>query len=135
VPRLLTTHGAVTVLVVDDDWSTADNFARLLRLEGFCVHAAQTPMTGLKLAESFVPHAIILDLLMPVMDGLTWMRQLRANTQLAHTPVAIVTGEYVIDDATMSELLSLGVTMRYKPLWGPEVVDLAVELLNLRVIH
>jgi CheY-like chemotaxis protein len=67
---------------------------------------------------------------MPLTSGLQVLRALRAIPGLTQTPVAIVTGDYYLDDAHSSEIQALGAQLRYKPLWLEELVTLARELLS-----
>jgi two-component system, OmpR family, response regulator MprA len=119
-----------TILIVDDDPAVADTFARMLRLEGFGVATAGDPEAGLELAEAARPDAIILDLRMPVINGLQFLRQLRSRADMADVPVAIVTGDYFLDDPTAAELKALGASLRFKPLWLEDLVALARTLLS-----
>jgi DNA-binding response OmpR family regulator len=115
---------------VDDDPSVTETFERMLRLEGYQVVSALSAETGLKQAEQSSPHAIILDLRMPLLDGLGFLRQLRTKPGLAKMPVAIVTGDYFLDDAVSTELKSLGAEVRFKPLWLEDLLALARNLLK-----
>jgi DNA-binding response OmpR family regulator len=121
------------VLIVDDDVSVTDTFSRMLRLEGYEVWAALSADEGLSLAQTHRPHAVILDLRMPLTSGLQFLRAIRAIPGLTATPVAIVTGDYYLDDAQSNEIRELGAELRYKPLWLEELVTLARELLNTPV--
>ena len=58
------------ILVVDDDEGVTQTFARMLRLEGYQVRTAMNAEMGLQEAETSHPDAIILDLRMPLVDGL-----------------------------------------------------------------
>lgn len=118
------------VLIVDDDVSVTDTFSRMLRLEGFEVWAALSADEGLSLAQTHRPHAIILDLRMPLTSGLQFLRAIRAIPNLTNIPVAIVTGDYYLDETQASEIQALGAELRYKPLWLDELVVLARELLK-----
>ena len=121
------------ILIVDDDVSVTDTFSRMLRLEGYEVWAALSADEGLTLAQTHKPHAVILDLRMPLTSGLQFLRAIRAIPGLTNTPVAIVTGDYYLDDAQAAEIKALGAELRYKPLWLEELVTLARELLNTPV--
>ena len=121
------------VLIVDDDVSVTDTFSRMLRLEGYEVWAALSADEGMTLAPKHRPHAIILDLRMPLTSGLQFLRAIRAMAGLTHTPVAIVTGDYYLDEAQAAEIKTLGAELRYKPLWLEELVTLARELLQIPV--
>jgi DNA-binding response OmpR family regulator len=66
---------------------------------------------------------------MPLVDGLGFLRQLRATDQRA-TPVAIVTGDYFLEDEISAELRHLGAELRFKPMWLEDLVGLARNLLG-----
>jgi two-component system response regulator PrrA len=120
-----------TILIVDDDEGVTQTFARMLRLEGFKVRTALNAQTGLREAEECHPDAIILDLRMPLIDGLGFLRRLREDARNQRTPVAIVTGDYFLDDAMSNELRELGAELRFKPLWLEDLVGLARNLLKV----
>ena len=124
---------APRVLIVDDDKSVTNLFSRMLRLEGYEVWAAHTADEGLNLARIHRPHAIILDLRMPLTSGLQLLRSIRAVSGLSQTPVAIVTGDYYLAEAQSEEIRALGADLRYKPLWLDELVSLARDLLTVPV--
>jgi len=122
-----------TILIVDDDEGVTQTFARMLKLEGFQVRTAINAESGLKLANESQPNAIILDLRMPLVDGLGFLRRLRSQDDQRATPVAIVTGDYFLEDSVANELRELGAELRFKPLWLEDLVGLAHNLL--RVTH
>jgi two-component system response regulator MprA len=119
-----------TILIVDDDPSVTETFERMLRLEGYHVVTALSAEAGLTQAERFHPHAIILDLRMPLIDGLQFLRTLRGKDGLSKMPVAIVTGDYFLDDAVSQELRGLDAEVRFKPLWLEDLLALARHLLK-----
>jgi len=122
---------ASKILIVDDDEGVTQTFARMLRLEGYQVRTAVNAETGLREAEDCHPDAIILDLRMPLVDGLGFLRRLREHDEQRLVPVAIVTGDYFLDDAVSSELRELGAELRFKPLWLEDLVGLARNLLKV----
>jgi DNA-binding response OmpR family regulator len=123
------------ILIVDDDEGVTQTFARMLRLEGYQVRTAMSAENGLLEAEQSHPDAIILDLRMPLVDGLGFLRRLRAQNDQRSVPVAIVTGDYFLDDTVSNELRELGAELRFKPLWLEDLVGLTRNLLRSRVIH
>ena len=123
--------GNSTILIVDDDEGVTQTFARMLKLEGFQVRTAINAESGLKVANESQPNAIILDLRMPLVDGLGFLRRLRSQTDQRATPVAIVTGDYFLEDAVANELRELGAELRFKPLWLEDLVGLARNLLKV----
>ena len=126
-----TERNTLKILIVDDDEGVTQTFARMLRLEGFQVHTALNAEQGLGEAEKNHPDAIILDLRMPLVDGLGFLRRLRSRGEHSSTPVAIVTGDYFLDDAVSNELRELGAELRFKPLWLEDLVGLARNLLKV----
>ena len=96
------------ILIIDDDHGVTDTFSRMLRLEGYEVQTASDPEAGLRECARSRPDAIIVDLRMPLIDGLGFLRLLREREEHKTTPVAIVTGDYFLEDAEGSEVRSLG---------------------------
>jgi len=129
--EMMAETGASKILIVDDDEGVTQTFARMLRLEGFQVRTAVSAETGLQAAEDSHPDAIILDLRMPLVDGLGFLRRLREHAEYRSIPVAIVTGDYFLDDSVSSELRELGAELRFKPLWLEDLVGLARKLLEV----
>jgi DNA-binding response OmpR family regulator len=122
--------GQQSILIVDDDEGVTQTFARMLKLEGYRVWTAGNAESGLQEAERIHPDAIILDLRMPILDGLGFLRRLRASAERSMTPVAIVTGDYFLSDTISAELKALGAALKFKPLWLEDLVDLARSLLK-----
>jgi DNA-binding response OmpR family regulator len=104
----------------------------MLRLEGYEVFTSARPDEGLQQAEQKVPDAIILDFRMPLLDGLGFLRRLREMQAHRDTPVAIVTGDYFLEDEITRELQTLGATVLFKPLWLEQLVELARKLVSQR---
>jgi len=123
---------ASRVLIVDDDESVLQTFAKALTLEGYDVRVAASPLTGLRDLEETPPDAILLDLRMPFVNGIGFLYRLRAQAAHRHTPVAIITGDSCIDDPAMSELRDLEAQVVFKPLWLEEVVSVTKNLLDKR---
>jgi two-component system, OmpR family, response regulator PrrA len=118
-----------TILIVDDDPSVAETFGRMLRLEGYGVATALSADAGLELADNIHPDAVILDMRMPITNGLQFLRQVRARPHLVEVPVAIVTGDYFLPDSVQNELRTLGASIRFKPMWLEDLVALAKTLV------
>jgi CheY-like chemotaxis protein len=118
------------ILIVDDDPVVGETFARMLTLEGHRVSTVQTAEAALATAGLDAPDALILDMRMPVVSGLDFLRQLRRDPRLRETPVAIVTGDYFLNEPVLAEMRALGATVRYKPLWMDDLSALAKSLLN-----
>ncbi len=75
-------------MIVDDDRDIRETLGELLRDEGFRVEAAWNGADAMKRLDSgFKPDLIILDLMMPVMDGLTFRARLKEANELSSIPV------------------------------------------------
>ena len=122
-----------SILIVDDDEGVTQTFARMLTFEGYEVRTAFNAESGLRATTEKRPDAIILDLRMPLLDGLGFLRHLRsmAGQQDSPTPVAIVTGDYFLEDSVATELRRLGAELCFKPLWLEDLLGLARNLLKV----
>lgn len=122
--------GSSTVLIVDDDEAVVQCFSRMLTLCRYAVLEAHDVMSGLHHAEQRRPDAIVLDLHMPVADGLDFLRAVRGRPGLVEVPVAIVTGDYMVNDTLVAEIHRLGAQLRFKPLWLEDLVALVDGLVG-----
>ena len=119
------------ILVVDDDDGTLETYARGLRLLNYEVVAAQGTEAGWQEISARRPDAILLDLRMPPPDGLDFLRRLRGGAETRDTPVAIITGDYLLNDlVTPRQIAELGATVYFKPLWLEELTSIVRTLLN-----
>jgi CheY-like chemotaxis protein len=126
---VLPRQGAPTILVVDDDQTVTETFAMALHRDGFNVRTAPNAETGLREAATHHADAIILDLRMPLINGIGFLYRLRGREEHRLTPVAIVTGA-IVDDSMAAEIGELGAEVRFKPLWLEDVVQLARDLVS-----
>ena len=79
------------VLIVEDDKYLRDVYSELIKSEGYNVLTAENGQIGLQTVLSQKPDIILLDLMMPVMDGKTMLHQLRSMEEFKKTPVVILT--------------------------------------------
>ncbi|MGH9857644.1 MAG: ATP-binding response regulator, partial [Acidobacteriota bacterium] len=94
-----------TVLVIDDDPDARDLMSRFLLRDGFRTLLAETGEHGLAMARKYHPDAVILDVLMPGMDGWAVLNEMKADPELADIPVVMVT---MVDNRDLG--YALGVT-------------------------
>lgn len=78
-----------TVLIVDDDEKTVKMLRFLLKSSGCKVDSAINGMEALNMLEKTRPDVIILDLIMPKMDGLEFCEKLKKNDKYADIPIII----------------------------------------------
>ena len=79
------------VLVIDDDPAQRELLRRFLEREGFAVRLASDGRTGLEMARELTPRAILLDVMMPQMDGWSVLAALKKEPSLERIPVVMVT--------------------------------------------
>jgi len=78
------------VLVIDDEGPYSRVVAEVLAKKGFRVRTAAHGLSGLFAAKRDQPDLILLDIMMPEMDGLTVVRKIRAEPTLSQTPVVVI---------------------------------------------
>jgi two-component system, OmpR family, response regulator len=96
-PRLRRADGSpVRVVVVDDEPSLTDLLAMALRYEGWDVRSAGDGRTAIKLVREFRPDVVVLDIMLPDVDGMQVLSRLRADRQ--DIPVLFLTAKDSVDD-------------------------------------
>jgi signal transduction histidine kinase len=88
--RALSSAGGRTVLVVDDDQEVNSCLGVRLQAAGYDVLSAFDGDQGLAAAIEHHPDAIVLDLRMPIKDGLTMLQEMRSNKSVGRTPVVVL---------------------------------------------
>jgi len=96
----LTGDRAGDVLIVDDDADTRDLLRRALEHEGMAVREAADGREALDRIAAWQPDLILLDLMMPVMDGFEFLRRLRHGETRDHVPVIVLTAKVLSDEET-----------------------------------
>ncbi len=79
------------ILIIDDDPFIADMYVMKFKGEGFEVEAANDGKVGIKLAATMKPDVILLDVVMPAMDGFDVLQKLRADASLGHPKILFLT--------------------------------------------
>ena len=90
--------GPHTVLIVEDDPNTRDMLRRGMEKDGWTVTEAANGRLGLEQLNGEPPHLILLDLMMPEMDGFTFMEELRARPACRSVPVIVITAKDLTED-------------------------------------
>ena len=81
------------IIVVEDEPDLVDVVTYNLKREGYLVLAAQRGDEGLNLIRSEVPDLVLLDLMLPGMDGLSICRQMKSDTSLSEIPIIIASAK------------------------------------------
>jgi two-component system, OmpR family, response regulator len=86
----------VRVLVVDDEATLAELVSMALRLEGWEIKSAGDGLAAVRTAREFRPDAVVLDVMLPDIDGLEVLRRMRAD--LPNLPVLFLTAKDAVED-------------------------------------
>ncbi|HYM26261.1 MAG TPA: response regulator [Vicinamibacterales bacterium] len=116
------------ILIIDDDPGAAEAFVPMLRTHGYDVTAFGAAEAALEEIERRLPMAVLVDLHLPTIDGLEFVRRVRSNREHSDLPIAMMTADYFIDDRVTDELQTLGVSLHFKPLWEPDLVNVVERL-------
>ena len=84
-----------TILLVEDSEPAVIQMTDILQAEGYRIDVARNGREALERIDQLVPHAMILDLMMPEVDGFEVLRQIRSEERTAHIPVLILTAKHV----------------------------------------
>ena len=118
------------ILVVDDDQDIADLVKLVLETRQYEVRTILDAQEVYAAAKEFKPDAILLDLLMPKLDGWQIFKIIRADAEFAHTPIAILTAK----SAGFDEMVGLHVMKANayitKPFGKRELLDRVDELFT-----
>lgn len=83
------------ILVIDDDREIVRGIGIRLRAAGYEMLSAHDGQTGLDIAAAERPDAIILDLRMPVLDGMAFLTQARNRPETSRTPIIVLSANVV----------------------------------------
>jgi pilus assembly protein CpaE len=86
------------ILIVDDDFDTLHMVGKMLERHGFTITAANNGEKALQFAKTENPDLIILDVMMPGMDGYEVTRELRSQEATAFIPIILFTAKAQVDD-------------------------------------
>jgi two-component system KDP operon response regulator KdpE len=115
------------VLIVDDEAPIREGLGRKLRREGFDVSLAGGGLEGLKLFHADHPDLVILDIVMPEMDGLTVCRRVR---EIAETPIMMLSAQAIREEDIIAGLNAGADEYLVKPIRLDEFVARVRALLR-----
>jgi signal transduction histidine kinase/DNA-binding response OmpR family regulator len=128
--RLAVINGAppagVTVLAIDDDHDTLQLYRHELEPAGFKVLTADGGELGLRMARQHAPAAILLDLVMPDLDGFAVAAELQRDPKTRDTPIVVLTSH----DVTTEEKARLNGAVREVLYKGPDAAEALLRWLR-----
>jgi CheY-like chemotaxis protein len=86
------------ILVVEDNQDILSIISRILRIAGYTVLKANDGIEAIRMAQQQNPDLILMDLVLPTLDGWITTRQLKADRRTAHIPVVAVTACVSVED-------------------------------------
>ncbi len=128
-----TTHdetGKPKILVVEDDSFLAGMYVTKFGLEGFTVDLASDGREGLKKVRDWKPDLVLLDIVLPIMDGFTVLKELKGSSETKDVPVVLLTN--LGQKSDVEQGIALGATdYLIKAHFMPsEVIDKVKHLLR-----
>ncbi|HDS08750.1 MAG TPA: response regulator transcription factor [Firmicutes bacterium] len=90
-----------SILIIDDEEDILKLCKIVLEKEGFNVHTTNAAKDGIEIATTIIPDLVLLDIMMPVMDGWEVLKILRAEKTTAKIPVAMLTAKTDFKDKIM----------------------------------
>lgn len=118
-----------TVLIVEDEPVNMKLESELLKMHGYNVLEAENGKVGVELALKFRPDIILMDIEMPVMDGLSAIRMLKSNPDSKAIKIIVVTARAMVGDKEM--ILAAGADHYLsKPFKYNEFLEIVTQSLN-----
>jgi two-component system OmpR family response regulator len=115
------------VLIVEDLDDCLATMVELVSTQGCTVRVARDGATAVQIADEFLPHVILLDLGLPVMDGYEAASKIRANPRTRHAVIAAVSGFGM--EAEIARSVAAGIDLHFVK---PVAFNDLVSLLHLR---
>ena len=116
-----TRHGMDrSILIIDDDQWIAMSTAMVLEAEGFTVESALSGPEGIEKARSVQPGIVLLDIMMPGMDGWETLERLKADRRCAAIPVIVFTAREHREGR--SKALELGAVEYFRKPFRPDAL-------------
>ena len=119
-----------SILLIDDEPNIAEVIAVCLEsFKGWKVQIANSGKVGLSIVEALKPDAILLDVMMPIMDGMTVYQNLKKNPLTQNIPVIFLTAKVQVSDREKFAQLGVVGTIA-KPFEPLKISDQIAQLLN-----
>ncbi|MDQ7062907.1 MAG: response regulator [candidate division KSB1 bacterium] len=90
------------ILVIEDDRDMAYQLKLRLEAKGYAVETVQSGSEGLARAREYKPDAIVMDVMLPELDGYRICRLLKFDTEYEHIPIIVVTARTLEEDRDMA---------------------------------
>ena len=118
-----------TILLVDDEPNILLALEFLIKQKGFHVLTAANGAEGIQMARKHLPHLVILDVMMPGVDGFTVAKAIRQDERLNHTTIVFLTAKGTNQDFEEG-YASGGEIYLTKPFDNQELIDIISEVFE-----
>jgi CheY-like chemotaxis protein len=120
----------ISILVVDDEPAFCTVVCEILRVYGFVAHPANSARQAMELLEGITPDLILADVMMPEIDGLTLLRELRSKSGWKTIPAIVISAKCDPDDFTAA--LDAGANgCLAKPFSASELREIVERILDI----
>jgi DNA-binding response OmpR family regulator len=117
------------ILLADDKPALRENLADALKFEGFDVLQASDGQEAMSMLQTVRPSLIVTDLLMPLMDGFDFIREVRSHSSLANVPILVFSA--MPEKENRKKVLDLGANDYInKPSTLETFLNVAIKLAN-----
>ena len=122
----------IKLLIVDDEPEIGDLLSYNFRKRGFEVQTACNGFTGIAVLEKFLPDVIILDIMMPYVNGISMCKELKADQRYKDIPVLILSA--TSNESLINSALEAGGTRFIsKPIHLNLLIDMVVEMKDQKI--
>jgi len=118
------------ILVVDDEPTVRESLEEMLTEKDFTVLKADDGESGYNLIVQEIPDLLIIDILLPKIDGIVLCEKIRKNSKLKHIPIILMTGIYMDFNFRMKIQRGIADDFIVKPIRHDEMLSKIDKLLN-----
>lgn len=118
------------ILVVDDEPTVRESLEEMLTEKDFTVLKADDGESGYDLIVQEIPDLLIIDILLPKIDGIVLCEKIRKNSKLKHIPIILMTGIYMDFNFRMKIQRGIADDFIVKPIRHDEMLSKIDKLLN-----
>jgi DNA-binding response OmpR family regulator len=122
------------ILVVEDEISMREIVVEKLRMAGFNVLQAEDGAVAIKTIEKERPDLVLLDLMLPEIDGFGVLERVRKNKDVAATPIIILTNLWSKEEIIKTKMLGVSAYIIKAYMTTEEIMEKVKEVLQIQTI-
>lgn len=126
---MINTDASKIILVIDDSTTNIVLLEAVLNSKGYNIETALSAKEAFSIISKTPPNLILLDLLMPKMNGFDFLKEIKSNSQTSSIPIVVISA--LTDDENVQKALELGaVEFVRKPVDIQNVIQLVKNILQ-----